>query len=235
MTDDRENRWLRWVTVVLVVLVAVVVSLVLYFRPTVVPDLVGQPSGGVSAVLDEAGLSLGERSELATTVSEAGLVIEQDPAPDRHVSRHSSVDVTVAVAPVPSAVPDVFGKDEAAAAEQLADALYLMLPVDVFTEEASRGVVVAQLPAPGSEWLTGRPVAVAVSLGPDDGTGVEVPDLTGVSTQSALDTIDKLGLVSSGFVMDPAAVTESVVVSQMPKPGAVVPPGSRVLLLLDND
>lgn len=229
------NRWLGLAIVVVLILLVVAVSLYFIYRPMVVPDLIGKTRTQAAAVLDEAALALGTVSEVATTSAQPGFIIEQSVAPNELAARHSSVDVTIAVAPVASTVPDVVGADQADASAKLAESKYVMAVEYVFSDDVAEGSVVSQLPTPGTEWTTGRPVAVAVSLGADDGTGVEVPSLVGMSTQTALSTAEESGLAPSGFVVDPNAVTESVVVSQLPKAGVRVPPGTQVLLLFDNE
>ncbi len=46
----------------------------------------------------------------------------------------------------------------------LVDALYLPRRIDVFGAEAPAGTVVSQVPTAGRSWMTGRPVAYAVSV-----------------------------------------------------------------------
>jgi len=105
--------------------------------------------------------------------------------------------------------------------------------VDVFGLKEAQGTVVGQVPAPGTEWMTGRPVAIAVSAGPDDGTAVEVPDVLGDSVDTALSTLEQSGLVGAGAVVDPTSLESSAVTRQLPEGGAMVRPGTTVLLLFD--
>ena len=71
----------------------------------------------------------------------------------------------MAVATVMSPVPDVTGRQVAEAQQQLTDALYLPLSVDIFGTTTPRGVVIDQAPSAGTSWMTGRSVAIGVAAG----------------------------------------------------------------------
>ena len=231
--SESKNRWLTVAIVLTAIAVVIAVAVIFYFRPTIVPDVGLRSAEQATVILQEAGLSAGATSELATDSVGQGLVVQQSPPPASKVPRHSSVDLTVAVTPTLSQVPGVTGLSEAAAATKLTEALYIAQAVDIFDETSERGTVIAQIPSEGTDWMTGRPVAMAVAAGPDDGTGVAVPDVLGADTATALSVLEKAGLVGYGVVTNPSSVPSSKVVRQLPDGGVVVRPGTTVLMLLD--
>ena len=136
----------------------------------------------------------------------------------------------MSVAPVDAPVPDVVGRDAADATAALTEALYIPLIVDVFGPEAA-GTVLDQAPAPGTSWQTGRRVAIGVAAGPDDGTGVKVPDLKGLSLDAAMLKLYEVGLDGTGFLTQINDPQSNLVVDQLPDGGPLVRPGTTVLML----
>jgi len=105
--------------------------------------------------------------------------------------------------------------------------------VDAIDSTGATGLVLNQLPAAGTEWLTGRAVAIAVAAGPDDGTGVEVPELVGRTLQDAMSMLEEAGLGSEGFVTNPNVVLPTIP-DRLPRSGVLVRPATTVLLLADE-
>ncbi len=232
MSKTRDNRLLVLAIAVGVVGVALVGIVLFALRLAVVPDVTLKSVAEATALVEQVGLTLGTPGKIATAAVGPGLVAEQSPAPASRVPRRSSVEVTVAVASAMSPVPDVTGRQVAEAQQQLTDALYLPLSVDIFGTTTPRGVVIDQAPSAGTSWMTGRSVAMGVAAGPDDGTGVPVPDLTGVPLEAAMATLGKAGLAGTGFLVNITTPDANIVVDQLPEGGLVVRPGTTVLMLL---
>lgn len=227
----------RWVVISVVVL-AVVSALIAFsfvaYRTTTVPEVRKLPVATASEKLEASGLRLGDTSQIATGALGAGMVLQQNPGPGSKVARRSSVEVTVTVQPVVTSTPDVVGRPVSSAVAQLAAELYLPVAVDVFDADDAAGTVVGQVPAAGRRWLTGRPIGIAVSVGPDDGSGVEVPALEGSTLDQAFVELKAVGLEGSAFLVNVASPELNKVVDQFPDPGSRVTPGTRVLLLLEQ-
>ena len=216
-------------------LVVLALLLTLYLWPVVVPSVTRMTVPEATELLEQSGLKLGGSSQAATDSVGAGRILEQDPAASASVRKGSEVDIVVAVAPVPADVPDVVGLEAGFAEEALMDALYVVRSLVVFSDDVGDGDVVAQIPEAGTEWLTGRPVGIAVSAGPDDGTGIRVPDLMGSAPDVALLTLEEAGLIGSSFVstMPGTPPGGPSVIMQLPQAGVLVPPGTTVLLLFN--
>jgi eukaryotic-like serine/threonine-protein kinase len=227
------NKWLAIAIAALAVAIALVFALLFFFRPTIVPDVTLKPVDEATTLIVQAGLTLGTTSEVATGSVGEGRVMRQSPSAAARAPRKSSVDITVAVAPKSLKVPDVVGQDASSAEKTLAGALFLPRRVDVFGATGTVGAVAAQVPVADTSWFTGRPVAFAVSAGPNDGTGVKVPDLMGKSIAAAFAELEKVGLVPFEFVTQITTPADNVVVRQLPEGGLYVRPGTTVLLLFE--
>jgi serine/threonine-protein kinase len=211
--------------------IVLLIVLLIALKPVTVPDLNSKPIAEATALLEHVGLRLGSTSRVATTSAGSNVVIEQRPAALKRVPKRSSVDVTIAVAPVAADVPNIVGLTAADAVKVLSDALYTPVGVDIF-DQGTKGVVLDQAPSAGTSWTTGRPVAVGVAAGPNDGSGVKVPDVKGQSLDKAITTLTAARLVGMGFLTQITTPAANEVVDQLPEGGTVVRPGTTVLLLL---
>ncbi len=229
-----RDRWIRVLLVVAVVLVLALAGALYYFRPTVVPDLRTKDENETTALLQAVGLKLGETGQIATSTVGGGLVFAQSPAAGQRAPRHSSVDVTVAVVPVPTPVPNVVGKSDSEAAKVLSATLFQPVAVTVYGVDAPVGTVVQQLPNAESMWVLGRPVPFAVSGGSAPEGAVKVPNLSGMSPDAALAALAAAGLGAQGVVVNISDPQSNVLTGQLPGPGTVVDPGTTVLLLFEE-
>ena len=233
MLSKSMNRWLTVSVVLFAVAAVLILGLLFALRPTIVPTVTMRTAEDATTLLVDAGLAKGATGLVATTSVGAGLVISQRPAAAARAPRKSSVDITLAVAPAAVPVPDLAALDATSANQRLTAALFLPRRVDVFGASAAPGAIVSQVPAAGTDWLTGRPVAYAVSAGPDDGTAVEVPDVMGESIEAAFTELRELGLQPVDFVTNIKTLESNVVVTQLPEGGVSVSPGTPVLLLFE--
>lgn len=215
--------------------VVMIVLLIILYRsysnPILVPNVMRLTLDQATSTLERADLALGEVRYVATGNIAEGLVVDQSPGMSESVRRGDEIDVTVAVAPVNAEVPDVLGLEVEEAERLLSDALYEVNGIEVFDDARDAGVVIDQLPEEGTEWLTGRPVGIAVSAGPDDGTGIVVPDVIGEGQVNAELTLKDLDLIPLSFVVTIQGTEGRNVILQLPDAGTRVPPGTTVLLL----
>ncbi len=134
-----------------------------------VPELAGQTPDQAATILEDAGLELGEQTEVSSDDIPAGQIIDQQPASGTELTRGSSVNVTVSTGPdapdlVP--IPDVTGQTAEAAQDTLYNELFFSELVEVQSNQPA-GTVVSTIPAAGTptDWTTVT-VTVNVSLGP---------------------------------------------------------------------
>jgi len=234
--QGHSNRRARvWLAVIVVVLAASGVAVLVW--PTVrVPDLALAQRERAEALLDDAQLRVGAVGEVATATAAYGVVVEQSPAAGATARKRSSVDITVTAQSVVVAVPDVVGMEASAAQKTLEDMVLQVASVDVLdtAEGAAVGTVIAQMPAAGTAWYAGQPVAIAIAAGPDDGTGTTVPDVTGSSFDFAVEALSESGLLGYAITDDPANLDrpDVDVLEQLPAEGVMIRQGTTVLLKL---
>lgn len=160
------------------VLVLALVAVSLVSRPTDGDDvevlsLVGLGVEEAEARLADGGLTLGAVSERESADTEAGRIIDQDPASGQRVPEGSAIDVTVAVAQPDDGptVPAVVGLDQDDACE-LIEAADLVCRAALLRDHREgavippAGEVVRQSPAAGERAEPGSTVTISVSAGP---------------------------------------------------------------------
>jgi serine/threonine-protein kinase len=133
-------------------------------------------------------------------------------------------------------VPSVVGMSSGDAANTLADQGLTIRGVEAgasgrYDDKVPAGRVARQNPDPRTLVKRGRPVTVVLSLGP---RRVQVPDLTGKNLPAAQAAISGTGL-GLGRILGVMAANQEApdsVVEQDPEPGANVPPGTGVNVLL---
>ena len=167
------------------------VTLVLSSGPDrrVVPDLAGKDVQTATAELAalglRAGLQIDEFSDVPT-----GLVIRTDPPAGEGLKPDTPVALVVSKGLEMLPVPGVVGRPQAEAGKALEEAGFTTTVREVFSEDAAKGVVVAQSPADGRA-PRGSAVALDVSKGPEM---ITVPDLNGQSREQAQAALEAVGL-----------------------------------------
>jgi beta-lactam-binding protein with PASTA domain/tRNA A-37 threonylcarbamoyl transferase component Bud32 len=201
-------------------------------RQVEVPELTGRTQEEAEALLDDAGLRLGEVSEETSDEFDEGQVIRQDPAAGQEVNARSRVDIVLSAGPETVIVPPVVGlsEDDARSAIQGAG-----LEVDVIREpsDSPQGEVTAQDPEPGSEVSQGDTVTITVSEGPQ---GEPMPNVVGQDADGAEEFLeDEFGLtVSREAETEPCAQPPGTVCRQDPSPGTEVSEGDTATIFVQG-
>jgi serine/threonine-protein kinase len=195
----------------------------------VVPvDLAGQEADAVVAQLQETlpELQVTTADQYSNDVA-AGLVIAFDPPAGTKLARGAVVTVLVSQGHEPVAVPDVIGQTPEAATATLEQFGFVVNRVDDGrSADVDKGQVMAVDPGPAAGPIAfGSTVNIQVSAGVPQ---VEVPDVTGKSSQEAKQILEAAGLQ----VETSSWITGDRVVGQTPKPGKVVDQGTTVKVLL---
>ena len=129
-------------------------------------------------------------------------------------------------------VPDVIGKSQTTATQELNDAgLKLGDVATVADENVAPGQVVEQDPTAGASVKRGASVALKISGGA--GT-VNVPNLEGMTATKAESTLSALGLVAAQAQQYDADVESGNVIAQVPVAGTALPKGSTVVLAVSK-
>ncbi|MGW2019252.1 Stk1 family PASTA domain-containing Ser/Thr kinase [Streptomyces sp. NPDC001927] len=155
-----------------------------------VPRLKGKPLAQAKRLLADEGLLVGVTTTAFSQDVPQGAVISSDPEPGTERSPDSAVALVVSKGR-PIDVPDVAGDSVADATSTLQDA---GLKVEIASEQIhsaeAAGTVAAQSLAEGSRAAQGDRIVLTVSKGP---RMIEVPDVTGESTDSARTKLEAAG------------------------------------------
>jgi len=179
------------------------------------------------------GLRLALRDSVHSEKSVAGSIVDQDPPPGQRIKLARRVFVDVSRGRRLYDVPDVSGGSQREAGLQI-QGRQLTLGRVRFVSHTSipEGVVIRQHPAAGKGVPRGTTVDLEISSGSPFATKA-VPDLIGLPIDTVEDSLLK-------YEMDLGRVSERVaellppgqVLSQSPEPGAGVPRGTNVDLVV---
>jgi serine/threonine-protein kinase len=123
------------------------------------------------------------------------------------------------------AVPDVVGEMLPKAESTLSDAGF-DTQVDTQTSDEKKNTVLTQDPAGNTEAAEGSTVTLVVSAGPEQ---VKVPDVVGLSQQTAIDQVQRAQLLVDTTPVD-SDQAAGTVISTDPAGGTLVDAGSTVVL-----
>jgi beta-lactam-binding protein with PASTA domain len=191
-----------------------------------VPNVEGSTQAASSAAITRAKLKVGTVTEQSSNTVAIGNVISQDPASGSSLAEGSPVNLVISSGPQMVTVPNVEGLTQAAAAAAIARA---KLSVGAVT---ATGKVVSQDPASGSSVAQGSSVNLAISLGPQI---VTVLNVEGLTQDDATTTITAAKL-TVGTVTQEASktVANGKVISQDQPTGSSLAQGSPVNLVISS-
>ena len=133
---------------------------------TAVPSLVGLSLDQASQALRQAGLEVGATTSVASDQTR-NTVLKVSPKEGETVPAGSSVDIRYASGS--NKVPDVVGKDEATAQNQLEQAGFQVpTPAEQESADQSPGTVLSQTPAAGETSRLGSTVRITVAVAPPE-------------------------------------------------------------------
>ena len=146
---------------------------------TGVPSLVGLSLDQASQALRQAGLEVGATTSVASDQTR-NTVLKVSPKEGETVPAGSSVDIRYASGS--NKVPDVVGKDEATAQNQLEQAGFQVpTPAEQESADQSPGTVLSQTPSAGETSRLGSTVRITVAVAPPE-TPTPTPTPTDTAT-----------------------------------------------------
>jgi len=231
--DERRRRWPLFTIGVLTLLLAAFLAYLAIAGLTStetkeVPRVVGKQLLQARQILERDGFEVEE----SRVRSEAPFdqVIDQDPNARVEADEGSTVTLEVSGGPGTVRVPTVRGLPQAVAIETLAKR-DLKATVDSRPSESiEKGIATRTVPAAGEVVDRGERVQLFVSSGPEQ---VEVPDVTGLSRDSAENLLTGAGLkvaVQERSSEEP----EDDVISQNPGAGSQVDRGTTVTITVST-
>ncbi|WP_100445671.1 Stk1 family PASTA domain-containing Ser/Thr kinase [Glycomyces xiaoerkulensis] len=188
-----------------------------------IPDLEGRGEDDAVAALDEFEADVLIEREYSTEYGE-GEVISTSPEAGEEVTAGAAVTLVVSEGLPPLEVPDLVGKDEDRAEDELeAAGLEAGDASERFSGTIPEGSVIEHVPGPGEPADYGDEVDLVVSAGPEP---VEVPDVIGMDVDDAREELEELG-----FTVKVAQLWFSgTVFDQSADPGEEQPKGSEIWL-----
>lgn len=216
-----------------VLIAAIVTFLLLGMARATVPDVIGSDIAAASAAIEEAGLQVGEVSDVPSKDVPKGSVVSTDPEAGTEVEKNSKVDMQVSSGPALVKVPDITNMTEETAKAALESVgLKGQRGPDEFSADVPEGSVVKQSPSDGEEVEAGTVIIYSLSAGSDT---VNVPDLSGMEEEAAIQLLETLGLkglVGSRQASD--TVPEGCVISQNPAKDLKLELGSQVTFTIST-
>lgn len=158
-----------------------------------VPDITGKTVSEAQQILNKLQLGIAKGGEAASDTVEAGLIISQDLKAGTTVATHSTVYYVISTGVADITVPDVTGKSQTVAETTLKSSGLETKITQENSDTVAIGDVIRTNPTAGTEVSTGSTVEVVVSLGKED-TQVKVPNVIGVSENTAKKTLSNLNL-----------------------------------------
>ena len=192
-----------------------------------VPNLKNKPLAEAERALEEEGLAAGVITTAFSDTVAQGSVISSDPEPGTERAPDSAVALVVSKGS-PIDVPDVTGETVADATATLQEAgLEVVVAPERIDSPEDAGSVAAQSLAQGSRAAEGDTITLTVSKGPKL---VEVPDVTGETTDDARTALEEAGFeveVKKSF-----PYLGDTVASQSVEGGSTAPEGSTVTITI---
>ena len=209
-----------------------------------VPDVTGLPRAKAERKVRAAGLT--PNAAAVPSTQAAGTVVSQSPGGGATAAKGSKVRLNVAkgttvpgggggkTTPKPArvTVPDVVGKQQAAAQQALART-GLRSRVTYVQSQKPDGTVIAQTPAEGAKAKRSSRVALKVSTGPNAPQQAAVPDVVGESQAAATSDLENAGFqvqVVEQPTTDPSQ--DGIVIDQDPAGGSQAPNGATVTIVV---
>jgi eukaryotic-like serine/threonine-protein kinase len=232
--EEKKRRW-PWFTLGLVALLLAAVLAFLAFSGVLseekveVPRVVGKQLLQARAALERRGFEVQEsRVQSAQPLDQ---VIDQDPNSGVEAEKGSTVTLEVSTGPGTVRVPAVEGQSEKQAVRTLNRAGLAVLIDSQPADDVDPGQAIRTVPGEGEDVQKGTRVRLLVSEGPEQ---VTVPDVTGLSSDSAQQQLRDAGLDAAVREQESADVDEGDVISQDPAGGASVDEGATVTIVVST-
>lgn len=196
------------------------------------PDLTRLDVGAAEREVERLGLRPQIASRRYDEQEPAGKILAQYPVPGSRTKPGRPVRLVVSLGQERAVVPDLRGSSQRRAQLALrAASLSVADDASAFHPAVSRGRVICQTPAPGTEGFPGDRVSLLVSAGPRE-RAIVMPSLTGWSVASARRWLRAAGIRRISVGDGPESVAPSQrITDQRPGPGSRVGPQTPITLV----
>ena len=196
----------------------------------VVPGVLNLTESAAKQKIQAAGFEFASEKQASATV-EAGLVVRQSPDEGNKLAKGERITVYVSSGKGKVEVPDLAGKSQTAASNELGK---LGLGVNPQTEatddETLVGVVIRQSPEPGQMLEAGDSVTIIVGVANE---AIAVPRVIGMNRDAAESYLSQMTLVAKVEEVESTS-PGGTVVDQTPKEGEKVQKGATVTIFVSN-
>lgn len=195
-----------------------------------VPSVINLTLDEATAVLTANNLQVGEVTEDASDEVASGRILRQRPGPEMMVPEGSAVDLVVSAGQETTTVPELVGLlEDVAVARLVENRLIAGDRTREYHELVEAGRVIRHDPGVGEEVRVGARVNLVVSLGPEI---VVVRPVTNRSEADAIFRLEDQGLEVAIEREHSSVVSEGFVISQDPREGTEVSPGTIVTIVV---
>lgn len=172
-----------------------------------------------------------------TNETESGIVLSQIPEAGTKVLDGSQVTLVVAVTADDISVPNVYNLDQEMAVRALTnEGLNNYTVTSVGSDSVEEGKVVYTNPKAGDVVSADAQITIYVSSGPTT-TQVEqiqIPDVKGLSQESARTFLTKMGFTNVNFVTEDSAAAKGIVLSQSPAAGTRMSANDTIKIIIST-
>ena len=196
----------------------------------VVPSLVGLTEAQAKKKVDDAGLKFRVAGTQPSADVDEGNVVRQEPDDGTRQDKGGTVSVWLSSGKGKVKVPDVVGKTQVDATQQLMNLGLKVNPKSESNKDKPVGTVLRQNPAADAEVDAGSTVTIVV-VAPSN--TVSVPNVLTMNQDAAKALLEGMGLTVVLEAID-STETGGTVVDQNPKGGEEVQPESTVTLYISN-
>jgi eukaryotic-like serine/threonine-protein kinase len=222
----RPRPWWPWLLLLLLLVVGGLIAWWLLTRgndKTTVPNVIGLQQQVAETRIHDANLKV--LTAQGASDRPPGIVFAEKPGAGTQLDEGQTVTITISNGPARSSVPDVRGKQEQAAVDQLTG-LGFKPTVKLAASSKQKGIVVSQAPAPGVTAERGATVTLVVSSGQKP---VVVPAVVGLDQNAAVQKLTAANLVPQ---IHNASSTKpkGTVFGQKPPAGTEVDKSSKVTI-----
>ena len=195
-----------------------------------VPPVVGMPPAAATAVLTRVGHWKVQRlPSVYDSQVAAGRVASQQPGAGRSWPENRAVGLVLSLGPAPRPVPSLAHLDQNAALSLLSTTGFTARVSTAYSQSVPAGSVISWSPRGVEPY--GSTVNLVVSDGPPP---VTVPSLAGLSYAGAAAKLATLHLSATEVTEFSTQVRAGAVITTEPSPGATVPQGTLVTVLVSK-
>lgn len=193
-----------------------------------VPTVIGKTEEEAKTTLNSVGLGYKATYQPSNTIPE-GTVISQGTSSGTKVAKNTTITLSISSGPESSSVPNVVGQDQVEASSILESAGFKVSVKQSYSDSVEQGKVIIQSPSGSTTVSPGSTVTITVSQGKETKM-VTVPNVVGMNSSDAQNTLTSLGLNYSIVETKDTNVEKGKVISTSPSAGQQVEEGTSVKL-----